>query len=146
MKTLRTFIVDTNVLVAGLLSVQSESPTVKIVDAMLEGRLIFVLSLDLLREYRSVLLRPKLSQLHGLQEQEVDQLLAELTGNAVFHETIAESVVSAPDSGDDHLWNLLATAPEAILVTGDRLLLENPPAGCSVISPASCVALCHEEF
>lgn len=135
------FIIDTNVLVAGLLTTQPESPTGKIVDAMLDGRLIFLLNMELLQEYRSVLLRPKLMRLHGLQEEQIDHLLTELTGNAIWRDTVVVAADQAPDAGDRHLWNLMATVPEAILVTGDRLLLESPPVGRSVILPASCVGL-----
>ena len=135
------FIIDTNVLIAGLISAQEGSPTVKIVDAMLGGRLIYLLSPELLQEYRTVLLRPELVRLHGLSEQQVDCLLIEITANAIWHETSVVSIEHVPDPGDRHLWDLLATDPAAILVTGDRLLFENPPRLSSVASPASCVEL-----
>ncbi len=132
-----TFIVDTNVLVAGLISSQMGSPTVKIVDAMLGGRIIYLLSPKLLQEYRTVLLRPKLLRLHGLDERQIDCFLTEISANAIWHEVPSDSTEQVPDPGDRHLWDLLATSPAAILVTGDRLLLENPPQQSSVISPAS---------
>ena len=43
----------------------------------------------------------------------------------------------APDPGDDHLWRLLSTVPGSILITGDQLLLQNPPGNASVLSPRS---------
>ena len=51
-------IVDTNVVIAGLLSSGKDSPVSRILDAMLDGRLLFLLSPALLAEYRQVLLRP----------------------------------------------------------------------------------------
>jgi putative PIN family toxin of toxin-antitoxin system len=141
MTAIHIFIVDTNVLIAGLISSQAESPTVKIVDAMLGGRLIYLLSPELLQEYRAVLLRPKLTGLHGLNAQQVDCLLTEITANAIWRETPDVSNESVPDPGDSHLWDLLETEPTAVLVTGDRLLIENPPPNRSVASPASCVVL-----
>jgi hypothetical protein len=39
------------------------------------------MSLALLAEYRSVLLRPKVSNLHGLTEAEIDGLLVDLTAS-----------------------------------------------------------------
>ena len=140
------FIVDTNVLIAGLISAQQGSPTVKIVDAMLGGRIIYLLSPELLREYRTVLLRPKLLRLHRLNEQQIDCLMTEITANAIWHEIPAVSAEEVPDPGDRHLWDLLATEPTAILVTGDHLLFENPPQQSSVISPASCVELVLRSF
>ena len=141
MITPRIFIVDTNVLVAGLISGQVDSPTVKIVDAMLDGNLLFLLSPELLQEYRTVLLRPKLQRLHGLDEKQIDHLLTEITANAIWREAVSALAEPAPDPGDAHLWKLLATEPSAVLVTGDRLLCENPPQRRSVFSPANCVQL-----
>ena len=102
---------------------------------MLSGALVFLLSPALLDEYRSVLCRPKLVKLHGLSEAHIDQLLVELTANAIWREPKAGS--PAPDRGDDHLWALLSAYSGSILVTGDRLLLENPPQQNSVISPST---------
>jgi len=129
------FVVDTNVVVAGLITGSSLSPVASVLDAMLSGTLVFLLSPALLHEYRSVLLRPKLAKLHGLTEIQIDQLLVELTANAMWREP--SSGPPAPDQGDDHLWALLSAYPGSILVTGDRLLLENPPKQSSVISPST---------
>jgi uncharacterized protein len=133
--SLRVFVIDTNVVVAGLITASSASPALAVLDAMLSGALVYLLSPALLEEYRSVLLRPKLASLHGLTEAEVDQVLTELTANAVWREP--PSGHPAPDQGDDHLWALLNAHAGSILITGDRLLLENPPAGNPVISPGS---------
>jgi putative PIN family toxin of toxin-antitoxin system len=129
------FVVDTNVVVAGLVTSSSRSPVALVLDAMLLGTLVFLLSPALLDEYRSVLLRPKLAKLHDLTEAQIDQLLVELTANAIWREPKAGS--PAPDRGDDHLWALLSAYSGSILVTGDRLLLENPPTRSSVISPGT---------
>ena len=132
----RLLIIDTNVLVAGILSNNIDSPTARIVNAMLEGRIMHLLSPALLQEYREVLLRPKLRKLLGLSKAEVDQILSEITANAIWREP-AESR-GAPDPGDDHLWSLLQST-DAILVTGDQLLLNNPPRAASTILPKTCV-------
>jgi len=135
--SLPVFVVDTNVVVAGLITSADRSPVAFILDAMLSGSLLYLLSPELLAEYRSVLLRPKLTKLHGLAEAEVDRLLVELTANAMWREPKPAS--PAPDRGDDHLWALLGAYAGSILITGDRLLLENPPTRSSVISPKTCV-------
>ena len=62
----RIFIIDTNVLVAGLITAEPKSPTARVLDAMLNGSLFYLLSAELLREYRNVLLRPRIARLHGL--------------------------------------------------------------------------------
>jgi uncharacterized protein len=133
----RTLVIDTNVIVAGLISAGRNSPVASILDAMLDGRLPFLLSPALLAEYRQVLSRRKLVDLHGLQQDEIDDLLTELTANAIWREPV--TALPAPDPGDDHLWALLAVQPHSLLVTGDRLLLVNPPREGCVITPRVCV-------
>ena len=66
-----------------------------------------------------VLLRPGLARLHGLNEQQIDTILTELTANALWREPEQDRAESAPDPGDDHLWALLANETEAILVDID---------------------------
>lgn len=132
----RMFIVDTNVVVAGLITTQAGSPTTQLLDAMLDGRLIFLLSPDLLREYRGVVLRPKLARMHGLNETEIDAVLTDITANALWRDSPADALHPTPDPQDGHLWALMACEPSALLITGNLLLQENPRPGGSVISPA----------
>ncbi len=126
-------VIDTNVVVAGLLTADNQSPPARILDGMLNGRFIYFLSPDLLAEYRLVLLRPILISRHGLSIEEVDDLLEDLVAGAVWREPAKEA--KAPDPGDNHLWALLACHPKATLVTGDRLLLENPLQGSKILTP-----------
>jgi putative PIN family toxin of toxin-antitoxin system len=141
----RLFVVDTNVVVAGLITAQAASPTAVVLDAMLDGRLLYLLSPALLREYRAVLLRPRLTRVHGLNEMEIDALLTEITANAIWRDPVDDAVNSAPDPQDDHLWALLASDSAAVLVTGDRLLLEKPRPGSSIVTPAGCLEIFGNE-
>lgn len=135
----RLLVIDTNVLVAGLLTSDAQSPTARLLDAMLGGPLFYLLSPALLAEYRAVLLRPRLVRLHGLDEVAVDALLEELTANALWREPGRDEVHAAPDPADNHLWALLAGEPNAVLVTGDRLLLETPRPGSVVLTPGEAI-------
>ena len=128
-------VIDTNVLVAGLITGNSSSPVAQIVDRMLTGAIIYILSPALLSEYQSVLSRPKLMRLHGLNRSQIRDVMVELTANAIWREPAPSD--PAPDPGDNHLWALLAAYPGSALITGDQLLLNNPPQHCSVISPAT---------
>ncbi|MEX2122592.1 MAG: putative toxin-antitoxin system toxin component, PIN family [Woeseia sp.] len=128
------WIVDTNVLVAGLLSTDAASPPVKMVDAMLSGEIRYLLCVELLAEYRTVLLRKRIQRRHGMDENEVDALLEALATSAVVAD-IAGRTETALDAGDNFLWRLLAVRSDAALVTGDARLLENPPPGECVLSP-----------
>lgn len=132
-------IIDTNVIVSGLIAGDPESPVARILDGMLAAVFAFTLSPALLAEYRSVLLRPGIRRLHGLTGDEIDRLLGDIVVNAIWREpTIA---AAAPDPGDDHLWALLGVHEGSVLVTGDRLLLDNPPDFASVLSPRSFLEL-----
>jgi len=127
-------VVDTNVVVSGLIGAAKESPAVFVLDAMLGGGLAYLLSQELLNEYSTVLRRANLMRLHGLSGEDIDRLLTHLVANAIWREPVIRGN-SAPDPADRHLWALLATFPGSVLITGDRLLLEEPPAPGSVISP-----------
>lgn len=133
----RPAVVDTNVVVSGLIAKTADSPTCRILDGMLDGRLVFLLSVELLDEYRRVLLRPRLRALHGLGEGEIDAILTEIAANAVVR--APANAPAAPDPGDDLLWRLIATSPGAVLVTGDALLVAQPPAFATVLSPRAFV-------
>ena len=76
-------IVDTNVVVAGLLTVHEASPVARILDGMLAAAFPFVVSEALLAEYRTVLVRPALRKLHGLPVAEVEAILTDLAQHAI---------------------------------------------------------------
>ena len=126
-------VVDTNVVVSGLIGADASSPPARILDAMLAGRLIYLMSEPLLQEYSSVIRRHSLARLHGLKNKEIDVLLTDLVANAMWRAPVPTD--DAPDAGDQHLWALLAAYPQSQLITGDQVLLRQPPAGISVISP-----------
>lgn len=137
-------LVDTNVVVAGLLTRDPASPTRALLDAMLGGRVGFLLSELLLAEYRAVLLRPKIAALHGLTEDEIDELLVQLAANAVIA-VIADEISSQAElssgrgaAGDDHLVAILGSVPDALLVTGDLRLASR--LGRRAISPRRAIA------
>ena len=126
----RFAVIDTNVVVSGLLSGAADSPTRLVVDAMLAGTISFALSQTLLAEYRAVLLRPAISERHGLSESEVDLLLEEMGLN---------SSLRHPDDGDEHVIDLPRVVPKAVLVTGDRRLAEAVGSWTVALTPAEFV-------
>lgn len=126
-------VVDTNVVVSALLSGEAPSPPAKVLRAMLAAQVPFLLSVDLLAEYREVLLRPAIQKRHGLKPTEVDSILRRLVLNCLWREASPEEHVHV--GSDAHLWALLATQPGSVLVTGDQALIDNPPAFATVVSP-----------
>jgi len=126
-------VIDTNVVVAGLITADAGSPTARILDGMRHGAFPFLLSDQLLAEYREVLLRPKIRKLHGLGAHEIDLVLTEIATHAIVREP--EARAGAPDAKDNHLWSLLHGRPGSVLVTGDRALAQHPPPKSTVLQP-----------
>lgn len=137
----RLLVIDTNVVVAALLSRAGDSPPRRLLDGMLVGAFHFLLSSDLLAEYRRVLLRRPIRARHRLTTAEVDILLTDIAANAQVRDPADRRAPGAPDRGDDHLWRLLHAAPGATLVTGDRRLLEQPPRFASAVTPRAALDL-----
>ena len=126
-------VIDTNVIVAGLLTSDPGAPTARIVDGMRSGTFSFLLSTTLLAEYRTVLLRPKIRLLHKLQERDVDALLTVIVANGIVREP--EPAAGSPDPEDSHVWSLLHSERGCVLVTGDHALIEAPLEAASVMTP-----------
>ena len=134
-------IVDTNVVVAGLLTGNDASPALaksaRILDGMLMAAFPFVVSEALLAEYRAVLVRPGLRKLHGLTVAEVETLLTDIAQHAIVLAPVAAP--PAPDPGDQLLWELLAARADLLLVTGDKALQRDAGMQPRVVSPQSFV-------
>lgn len=132
-------IVDTNVVVAGLLTGNDASPVARVLDGMLAGSFPFVVSEALLAEYRTVLLRPAIRKLHALTVAEVEIILTDIAQNAIVLAPVASP--PAPDPGDQLLWDLLGADPRLLLVTGDKPLLQDVAMQGRIPSARDFVAL-----
>ena len=131
-------IVDTNVVVAGLLTGHEAAPVARILDGMLAAAFPFVVSEALLAEYRTVLVRPKSRKLHGLTVAEVEAILTDLAQHAIVLVPVASP--PAPDPGDQLLWELLSAKAGLVLITGDKRLLRDVGMRGRVISPGAFVS------
>jgi len=129
----RPVVVDTNVLVSGLLTRDERAPTARIVVSMLRGEFHLLLSMDLLKEYREVLLRPAIRSRHGLTEEEVEDLLADIAVVAAFPSVADTTVAERRD--DLHVRLLAGARAGTVLVTGDETLRASPLADVKVLSP-----------
>ena len=130
-------IVDTNVVVAGLLTARADSPVARIVDGMLAASFPFAISNALLAEYRIVLRRPTLRKAHGLKQDEIDGILVEIAQRAIVFAPV--HATPAPDPGDQHLWELLAAREDLLLITGDNKLQRDRAMGSRILTPAAFV-------
>lgn len=116
---IRPAVIDTNVVVAGLITRTPSSPTRFILDSMLRARFAFVLSPDLLQEYMRVLARPRISAIHRLAPRQLDVILTELVASAIIRHP-----PHAPTRSEEHIRRLVKTRPIPLLVTGDAVLVE----------------------
>ena len=126
-------VVDTNVVIAGLLTGDPTSLVARILDGMLGAAFPYAISEPLLDEYRSVTRRPRLRDAHGLDDSRVDAVLVTIAEHAVV--ISPQPTVSASDPGDQHLWELLAARADLPLVTGDQRLFEESVYRQRIISP-----------
>jgi predicted nucleic acid-binding protein len=141
-------VIDTNVLVSGMVRAPETSPPKRIVEAMIGGHLRFMLSDALVREYRRVLRRQSIAQRHGLSEAEVDGVLLGIVMNATMHELKTSGAGSEPASaggdsvpaGDARVAALLRSMPGSVLVTGDSRLADAVRPWCEVVTPSAFVA------
>lgn len=115
-------ILDTNVLVSGTLY-PGRGPAGAVVTAVLEGKLLPLVSPRLVEEYLKTLAKPRLAVLHRLSDGELRQYVA---GLALLSRVVEppRTALHCPDPRDQHLWDLLA-ASDAILVTGEHALLRS---------------------
>ncbi len=127
-------VLDVNVLVSAQLVQGSLSAPFRAYDAVLGRAFLSYVSPSLTREYTEVMLRPHLMARHGLDESEVREVVAILEANSIVL-IPARAKAVAPDSKDQYLWDLLAGYPEAILVTGDGLLLASDDFPGRILSP-----------
>lgn len=135
------FIVDTNIVAAGLLTADPASPVARALDGMLAAAFPFTVSEALLGEYRTVLLRPAIRKLHALSVALVEQLLVDLIQHAIVLQPGDSSTGRAmvPDPGNQFLWDLLEARPDLVLITGDKRLLQDPAMQGRAMSPRTLV-------
>ena len=87
-------VIDTNVIVAAMMSKHSDSATVKVINAVREGRLKPVLAPDIVAEYGEVLSRSKFQ----FVEEDVRQTIDAIVANAVFLEPKSSGETFADES------------------------------------------------
>ncbi len=123
-------VVDTNVLVSGLLS--PFGPPAQIVRMVASGVLAVCHDARILSEYRDVLLRPKF----GFAEEAVDALLDQIIslGYAVTSEPLRAAL---PDRDDEPFLEVALSGRAEALVTGNlKHYPKKAREGAVVLSPA----------
>jgi uncharacterized protein len=123
-------VVDTNVLISGLLK-PSSVPGQAYAKARDSAQL--VLNLSLLHEIQSVMLRPKFDRYATRQAREL--YLEQLRESAIVAPTII-TVAACRDPRDNHVLEAAVNGPAEIVVTGDQdLLVLHPFHDIRILTP-----------
>jgi uncharacterized protein len=131
-------ILDANVLVSAALARDPAAPSVRALDALLDGRIETVGCPALLGEVAAVLGRERLRRY--LSMEEARRFVADLAGVLTLAADPSRPYPAVcRDPGDDYLVALARAALVDALVTGDRDLLELEDIGVAVITPRELV-------
>ncbi|MBS4031526.1 MAG: putative toxin-antitoxin system toxin component, PIN family [Clostridiales bacterium] len=106
-------VLDTNVLVSGLL--KSHSDAGAIVRMVASGSLQVVYDSRILSEYRDVLRRPKFS----FEDMEVEAVLTQIKAEGILAD-VKPLKMKLPDKDDEPFLEAALSMAEAILVTGNK--------------------------
>jgi uncharacterized protein len=106
-------VIDTNVLVSGLLSASGNEAL--IILAVHQGLVRPCLSGAIIAEYAEVLARPKFS----FPPDEVEALIAMLRRNGEFHRT-EDSSATSPDPGDSKFLQCAQASGAEFIITGNK--------------------------
>ena len=135
---MRRWVIDTNVVVSGLLS--PHGPSARVLDAILDGRVKLVYDARILAEYRDILQRPRL-------KLAPDKITAFLTGLQSQMIVTPSPLAAAGPDVDDIIF------VETALVTGDKTIVtgnlaDYPPEilhGVRVLTPTQAATeLAHD--
>jgi putative PIN family toxin of toxin-antitoxin system len=128
-------VLDTNVLVSGILKPHSKAAVV--VRLAAEGVIQLAYDVRLISEYQEVLRRPKF----GFPVDAVDSLLAEMEEEGLFV-TAVPLKFRLPDAYDEPFLEVALAAKAEVLVTGNkRHFPKKASGGVRILSPAESLEL-----
>lgn len=136
---MRLWVIDTNVVVSGLLNPQGASA--RVLDAVLDGRVKLVYDARILAEYRDVLHRPRLK----LAPAKITAFLNGLQSQMIV--TPGRLSISGPDAADIVFIEAALATTDRTIVTGN--LADYPPGilhGARVLTPAQAAAELAQDF
>ena len=134
---MRTFyaVFDTNVLVSALMSKRADSPTVLLLDYVLDGRIVLLYNEDIIREYKEVLHRSKFD----FSEDSIHDLI-ELVKTGLFLDP-TESGETFPDIDDRVFYEVALSKEDGYVVTGNTKHFPKSPI---VVTPADMMQIVQE--
>lgn len=130
-------VVDTNVLVSAILSKKSDTATVKVIKAIVDGKIIPLIHETILEEYFDVLRRDKFH----LQPSTVERFLQVFRIRGI--ETVPMKTDEVFIDSDDSIFYEIALAkPNSYLITGN---LKHFPIRDFVVSPSQMISIIEKE-
>lgn len=127
---------DTNVLVSSLISKRNDSPTVVLLDYVLDGRIVLLYNDEILAEYDEVLHRTKFD----FSDERVNAVL-ELVKKSTFLEP-TPSGAFFPDVDDAVFYEVALSKNGSYLVTGNQKHFPKSPI---VVTPAEMLQIIQNE-
>lgn len=124
---------DTNVLVSALITHNVNASTVKVVEAIGNGKVIPLYNDEIVAEYNEVLSREKF----GLLKSKVKRLIETLKNKGIDSERVA-SGEAFPDVSDAVFYEVALSKENAYLVTGN---LKHFPSTPIVVTPADMIEI-----
>lgn len=121
-------VIDTNVLVSVLLAKSEDSSVIKLIDAVLNGKIIPLFNNEIVAEYTEVLSRPKFNFDKEMRELLVERIV--FLGDDADRTAYPESL---PDEDDRVFYEVALGTDDAYLVTGN---LKHFPKTPIVVTPA----------
>ena len=121
-------VIDTNVLVSVLLAKSEDSSVIKLIDAVLNGKIIPLFNNEIVAEYTEVLSRPKFNFDKEMRELLVERIV--FLGEDADRTAYPESL---PDEDDRVFYEVALSTDNAYLVTGN---LKHFPKTPIVVTPA----------
>lgn len=130
-------VIDTNVLVSAIITSNLQSPTLRVVEAMLVKKITPLYDDEIIREYSEVLHRAKF----GFDDKVINSYL-----EAIMREGIASKRVTSakhfPDPKDIVFYEVALSKDDAYLVTGNKKHFPNTPI---VVTPAEMMEILQRE-
>lgn len=123
---------DTNVLVSALMSRRTDSPTVLLLDYVLDGRIVLLYNEEILNEYTEVLHRDKFD----FSEEKIEAVMSLVRLGMSLERVSSDEFF--PDPDDRVFYEVALSKDGAFVVTGNQRHFPQNPI---VVSPAEMIRI-----
>jgi putative PIN family toxin of toxin-antitoxin system len=127
---------DTNVLISALLSKREDSPTVLLLNHVLDGRIVLVYNEEIVSEYQEVLHRDKF----GFSDERIKTVLEVVRTGLCLGRTPSNEIF--PDQDDAVFYEVALSKEGTFLVTGN---FRHFPKSPIVVTPAEMISILEEK-